>query len=425
MEKNIIKEEALEKVILFAVSFNDEKDVNESLDELEELVNTAGAVVIGRTYQNRDSFHNLTYVGKGKVEELGQMVDELGATGIICDDELTPIQLRNIQDKVGTKVMDRTMIILHIFAQRAQTKEGILQVELAQLKYNSTRLVGLGIAMSNLGAGIGTKGPGEKKLELDRRRIKERIAQLYRELAEVKRHRNLLREQRKKSKIPVIAIVGYTNAGKSTILNKLTNAGVLEEDKLFATLDPTTRSLTLPSGQQVLLTDTVGFMRKLPHNLIQAFQSTLEEAVVADVLMHVVDSSSPQMDKQMHVVYDTLNQLKAVDKPIITVFNKQDKVDGYFMIKDLKADKTTYISAKTEEGITDLLEVIESQLNEEKVLFERLIPYNATGIIQTIRKFGQILVESYENDGIMVKAYLPKETLGMVEGMLGSDKIRL
>jgi GTP-binding protein HflX len=228
----------------------------------------------------------------------------------------------------------------------------------------------------------------------------------------------MIREQRKKTQIPVIAIVGYTNAGKSTILNKLTNAGVLEEDKLFATLDPTTRSLSLPSGQQVLLTDTVGFIRKLPHHLIQAFKSTLEEAVIADILMHVVDSSSVQLDKQMHVVYDTLTQLGAIDKPIITVFNKQDKIEGPFIVKDLKADKMAYISAKSQAGLPELLYDIEDMLKEQKMLFESIIPYSATSMIQTIRKYGQILVESYENDGILVKAYLPKETYDMVQGML-------
>jgi GTP-binding protein HflX len=418
MDKSISNEVVEERVILFAVCTSDEKDVNESLDELEELVKTAGAITIGRTYQNRDKFHNVTYVGKGKLEELGEMVGELNATGIVCDDELTPIQLRNIQDAIGVKVMDRTMVILDIFAQRAQTREGIIQVEIAQLKYRSTRLVGLGISMSKLGAGIGSKGPGEKKLELDRRHIKDRMAQLYKELDEVKRHRNMIREQRKKTQIPVIAIVGYTNAGKSTILNKLTNAGVLEEDKLFATLDPTTRSLSLPSGQQVLLTDTVGFIRKLPHHLIQAFKSTLEEAVIADILMHVVDSSSVQLDKQMHVVYDTLTQLGAIDKPIITVFNKQDKIEGPFIVKDLKAEKMAYISAKSQAGLPELLYDIEDMLKEQKKLFESIIPYSATSMIQTIRKYGQILVESYENDGILVKAYLPKETYDMVQGML-------
>ena len=285
-----------ERVILVAVSTSDEDDTEASLDELEELADTAGATAIGRLVQNREKIHPGTYLGSGKIGELREMVWEMGATGVICDDELSPAQLRNLESALDTKVMDRTMVILDIFAAHATTSEGKIQVELAQLRYRAARLVGLRSSLSRLGGGIGTRGPGEKKLEMDRRLIKNRIAQLNRELREVKRHRELTREQRTKNRIPVVAIVGYTNAGKSTLLNTLTGAGVLQEDQLFATLDPTTRSQKLPSGQEILLTDTVGFIRKLPHHLIDAFKSTLEEAKYADLILHVVDASNPQMD---------------------------------------------------------------------------------------------------------------------------------
>ena len=257
-----------ERVVLVGVQTDDHDNVEESLDELKELASTAGAVTVGRIIQNRESVHPGTYIGKGKIEEVRALVYAMDATGIICDDELSPAQLNNLERELDCKVMDRTLLILDIFAARAITSEGKIQVELAQLRYRSARLVGLRESLSRLGGGIGTRGPGEKKLEMDRRLIKNRIAQLNRELREVKRHRELTREQRTKNRIPVVAIVGYTNAGKSTLLNTLTGAGVLQEDQLFATLDPTTRSRKLPSGQEILLTDTVGFIRKLPHHLI-------------------------------------------------------------------------------------------------------------------------------------------------------------
>ena len=260
------------------------------------------------------------------------------ATGIICDDELSPAQMNNLEHELECKVMDRTLLILDIFAGRARTSEGKIQVELAQLKYQQTRLTGWGRAMSRLGGGIGTRGPGEKKLEMDRRLIKSRIAQLNRELKDVKKHREVTREQRSRSHIPVAAIVGYTNAGKSTLLNTLTGAGILAEDKLFATLDPTTRDLKLPSGQEILMTDTVGFIRKLPHHLIEAFRSTLEEAKYADIILHVVDASNPQMDEQMYTVYETLQNLGVKDKPVITVFNKIDRMEDTWVPRDLRAD---------------------------------------------------------------------------------------
>lgn len=407
-------EEIEEKVILVGVSTSEGDDTEDSLLELAELVKTAGAQVVGTAIQNRDSIHPGTYVGTGKLQEIRQMIMDFGATGIVCDDELSPAQIRNIEDVLDTKVMDRTLIILDIFAARASTSEGKIQVELAQLKYRLSRLVGLGTSLSRLGGGIGTRGPGEKKLEMDRRLIKNRIAQLNRELREVKRHRELTREQRTKNRIPVVAIVGYTNAGKSTLLNTLTGAGVLQEDQLFATLDPTTRSRKLPSGQEILLTDTVGFIRKLPHHLIDAFKSTLEEAKYADLILHVVDASNPQMDEQMYVVYETLQRLEAMDKPVVTAFNKMDRIGESLTVRDFKADRIVQVSAKTGEGLEALLQAIEEILREQKIYIERVYSYQESGKIQLIRKYGELLEEEYKEDGIHVSAYVPKELDGRV-----------
>ncbi len=398
-----------EKVILVGVSTDDNDDTQKSLDELEELAATAGAVTVGRVVQNLDQIHPGTYVGKGKLEEIKDLLWETEATGIICDDELSPIQLGNMEDVLDTKVMDRTLIILDIFAGRASTNEGKIQVELAQLKYRQSRLTGLGKSLSRLGGGIGTRGPGEKKLEMDRRLIKNRIAQLGRELKDVKRHREVTREQRNKTKVPVVAIVGYTNAGKSTLLNRLTGAGVLEEDKLFATLDPTTRNLKLPSKQEILMTDTVGFIRKLPHHLIEAFRSTLEEAKYADVILHVVDASNPQVDEQMHIVYETLENLEVKNKPIITAFNKQDQVEGEAILRDFKADHVVRISARHGDGLAELQQVIEDILREQKVLIEKLYSYAEAGKIQLIRKYGELLEEDYRDDGVFARGYVPAE----------------
>ncbi len=401
--------ETQERVILIGVSTSDHDDTEKSLDELEELAATAGAVTVGRIIQNLDQIHPGTYVGKGKLEEIKDLLWETEATGIICDDELSPIQLGNMEDILDTKVMDRTLIILDIFAGRASTNEGKIQVELAQLKYRQSRLTGLGKSLSRLGGGIGTRGPGEKKLEMDRRLIRDRIAQLNRELKDVKRHREITREQRSRNKIPVVAIVGYTNAGKSTLLNTLTGAGVLEEDKLFATLDPTTRNLKLPSKQEVLLTDTVGFIRKLPHHLIEAFRSTLEEAKYADIILHVVDASNPQVDEQMYIVYETLMNLEVKDKPIITVFNKQDKIQGENILRDFRADHIVRISAKHGDGLEELQGVIEEILRGQKVLIEKVYSYADAGKIQMIRKYGELLEEEYRGEGIYAKGYVPAE----------------
>lgn len=409
MAEMIELKQATERVILVGVSTDDHDDTEKSLDELEELAATAGAVTVGRVIQNLENIHPGTYVGKGKLGEIKDLLWETEATGIICDDELTPVQLGNMEDVLDTKVMDRTLIILDIFAGRASTNEGKIQVELAQLKYRQSRLVGLGKSLSRLGGGIGTRGPGEKKLEMDRRLIRNRIAGLNRELKDVKRHREVTREQRSRNKIPVIAIVGYTNAGKSTLLNTLTGSDVLEEDKLFATLDPTTRNLKLPSKQEVLLTDTVGFIRKLPHHLIEAFRSTLEEAKYADIILHVVDASNPQVDEQMHIVYETLTNLEVKNKPIITAFNKQDKVEGESIQRDFRADHIVRISAKHGDGLEQLQEVIEEVLRGQKVLIEKNYTYADAGKIQLIRKYGELLEEEYRGDGIYAKGYVPAE----------------
>ena len=409
MAEMIDLKQDIERVILVGVSTSDHDDTEKSLDELEELAQTAGAITVGRVIQNLDQIHPGTYVGKGKLDEIKELIWETEATGIICDDELSPIQLGNMEDALDTKVMDRTLIILDIFAGRASTNEGKIQVELAQLKYRQSRLTGLGKSLSRLGGGIGTRGPGEKKLEMDRRLIRDRIAQLNRELKDVKRHREVTREQRSRNKVPVLAIVGYTNAGKSTLLNTLTGAGVLEEDKLFATLDPTTRNLKLPSKQEVLLTDTVGFIRKLPHHLIEAFRSTLEEAKYADIILHVVDASNPQVDEQMHIVYETLTNLEVKNKPIITAFNKQDKVEGESILRDFRADHIVRISAKYGEGLGELQETIEEVLRGQKIFVEKIYSYAEAGKIQLIRKYGELLEEEYRGEGIYAKGYVPVE----------------
>ncbi|MBO8462299.1 MAG: GTPase HflX [Firmicutes bacterium] len=402
-------EQEQENVILVSVNVKEHVEAEESLDELEELVSTAGANTVGRVIQNLEHVNQATYVGKGKLEEIRMMIDALGATGIVCDDELSPAQIKNLEDALDTKIMDRTLIILDIFAARARTREGKIQVELAQLKYRSSRLIGLRSSLSRLGGGIGTRGPGEKKLEIDRRLIRDRISQLSRELAEVKKNREVQRQLRSKQQTPVICIAGYTNAGKSTLLNRLTKAGVLEEDKLFATLDPTTRNLKLPKGQEILLTDTVGFIRKLPHHLVEAFRSTLEEAKYSDLILHVVDCSNPQMDKQMAAVYDTFHQLKIEDKTVITVFNKVDRIDKEMLLKDPKADHVIRISAKEEIGLTELLELIEEVLMQRQVYIEKVYAYADASMIQLIRKYGQLLEEEYRGDGIFVRGYVPKE----------------
>ena len=405
--------ETKEKFILVGVETGKDR-MEESLSELEELLETAGGETVGRVIQNLESINKATYVGKGKVGEIRELAEELGADGIVCDDELSPAQLSNLKDELDIKVLDRTLVILDIFAAHAQTSEGKLQVELAQLKYRSSRLTGLGKNLSRLGGGIGTRGPGESKLESDRRAIRERVSQLRSEIEKVESSRETLRKHRMSDGIPVIAIVGYTNAGKSTFLNKITDAGILAEDKLFATLDPTTRNLKIPDGEEVLFTDTVGFISKLPHNLVDAFKSTLEEAKYADLILHVADASNPEVDEQMKVVYRTLEELKVTGKPVITFLNKQDKLEKERIIKDIKADAIVKGSAKTGEGIDELLSKITEILREGKVLIDTVLSYADTSKISVIRKKGQLLSEEYEGDGIKVKAYVPKAVAGQL-----------
>ena len=397
-----------ERVILVGVQEQDGDDTEDSLAELAELVHTAGAAVCDTVIQKVERRHPGTYVGTGKVQEIRELVIMHNATGIVCDDELTPAQMRNLADLLDTKVMDRTLIILDIFAARASTSEGKIQVELAQLRYEMTRLTGYGRSMSRLGGGIGTRGPGEKKLEMDRRLITNRISQLKRELEEVRQHREVTRSRRTRQNQPVAAIVGYTNAGKSTLLNMLTNAQVLEMDALFATLDPTTRLLKLSGKQEILLTDTVGFIRKLPHHLIDAFRSTLEEAKYADYIIHVVDASNPQMEKQMYIVYETLKKLGVEGKPVLTLFNKQDLRTDTEALHDARADRTVHISARTGEGLDLVRSALEQMLRENKIYMERLVPYTETAILAKIRSAGELVSEDYRPEGVYIQAYVPR-----------------
>lgn len=417
-------EELKEKVILVAVDLGDGTDVQASINELAELSGTAGAEPVGQMIQNREGIHPATYIGKGKIEELRELIRKTGADTVVCDDELSPAQLGNLQEELDCKVIDRTVMILDIFAAHASTSEGKLQVELAQLRYRSSRLTGLGKSLSRIGGsaagssgGIGTRGPGEKKLEMDRRTIRERISVLNRQLKSMVLTRETMRKQRRNNATKVVAIVGYTNAGKSTLLNMLTQAEVLEEDKLFATLDPTTRSYEMENGQKILFTDTVGFINKLPHHLIQAFRSTLEEAKYADLILHVVDCSDPNYDIHMNVVYDTLKQLGIQDKPVLTAFNKIDKLESGvsdFTCKDAESEDVVKISARQKIGLSELLDKVEKILNAGFVRVEKTFSYDEAGKIQIIRKYGNLESEEYTGDGILVKASIPSEYVGMI-----------
>ena len=401
-----------ERVILVGVDTEGGETAERSLDELAELAATAGAEVTGRLIQTRECVHPATYIGRGKLIELKELLWETEATGIICDDELSSTQLGNLEEELDCKVLDRTLLILDIFAARAVSGEGKIQVELAQLRYRASRLSGLGRSLSRLGGGIGTRGPGEKKLEMDRRLIRERISRLKKELADVERHRELLRSQRNQSGMKVAALVGYTSAGKSSIENALTNAGILEDAMLFSTLDTTTRALQLDGTQEILLTDTVGFIRKLPHHLIEAFKSTLEEAKYADIIIHVVDVSNPRMDEQMYVVYDTLRQMGAEGKPVITLFNKQDRLEKEESHKDFQADYSIATSAKTEQGLDKLKAALLEIIRRDQIYVERLYPFADAGKIQMIRSKGQLLSEEYLPEGIQIKAYVPQDVYG-------------
>ena len=421
--------ERKERVILIAVDLGDGTEVEASLAELAELADTAGAETVGTLIQNREAVHAGTYIGKGKIEELRDLIHLYEADTVISDDELSPAQIGNLQEELGCKVIDRTVLILDIFAAHASTSEGKLQVELAQLRYRASRLTGLGKSLSRIGGGaagssggIGTRGPGEKKLELDRRLIRERISMLNRQLKSVVATRETMRKQRLNNGSKVVAIVGYTNAGKSTLLNALTHSDVLEEDMLFATLDPTTRSYELENGQKILFTDTVGFINKLPHHLIQAFRSTLEEARYADMILHVVDCSNEHYETHMNVVYETLKNLEVMDKPVLTVFNKVDRLQAEgnsvdpLLFKDARSKDVQLLSAKRQQGFDELLQKIEKILNEDFVRIEKTFSYQEAGKIQIIREYGRLDTEEYREDGIYVEAAVPAAYVGKVMG---------
>ena len=396
-----------EKVVLFAVTEKGEvKKAEDSLIELAELTQTAGGEVVGQMIQPLEAVNKRTYLGKGKVEELKALVEAVGAQAVIADDELAPSQIRNLEEALGVKVLDRALLILDIFAQRAATREGILQVEAAQLADSLTRLIGEGHALSRQGGGIGTRGAGEKKLETDRRHIRLRLGILRKELKELEAQREMNREVRRKQGYPLIAIVGYTNAGKSSLLNKLTEADVLAEDKLFATLDTTTRALALGSKQTVMLTDTVGFIRKLPHHLVEAFRSTLEEAAVADLILHVVDGANPFEEKHRQVVYETLAQIGADQIPIITVFNKKDIWPEDIVLRDEAAEAVVSVSVRTGEGLEELLTKIEEMIRHLKPYIRTTIGYADGQKVDFIRRYGQVIKEEYTENGTYIEAYL-------------------
>ena len=407
-------EKPAERVILVAVD-EDGSMKDDFLNELEELAQTAGAVTVGRLIQKREKRHPGHYIGKGKAEELKLMIAALDADGIITDDELTPAQMRNLEDMLDTKVMDRTMVILDIFAARALSNEGKIQVELAQLKYRLTRLSGQGTSLSRLGGGIGTRGPGEKKLETDRRYIKERIAELESSLRDIETHRELLRNGRDKKGVINVSLVGYTNAGKSTLLNKLTDAGVLAEDKLFATLDTTARNLKLPGGTSIILTDTVGFIRKLPHHLIRAFRATLEEMKYADILIHVVDASNPDRAQQMNTVYSTLKDLGCEKTPVITAFNKMDREVELPLPMDKAARETVKISALDGKGTDELATAIETLIKSFKKHIKIVIPYSEGKLMAMVYSRCEIIHEEHREDGICADLYVDGEMENRLE----------
>lgn len=407
MQSDLIKERA----ILVGI---DVQGMGEALlEELDQLADTAGAEVVFKMVQNRNKPDVATYIGKGKAEELSQAVKSFDAHLIICDDELSPAQIRNLEHITGIRVIDRTSVILDIFAQRAISREGKLQVELAQLKYRLPRLTGKGIELSRLGGGIGTRGPGEKKLETDRRYIRQRIYEIEKELKKVQKRRELARNKRKKNMIPVIALVGYTNAGKSTLMNILTNSEVLVEDKLFATLDPTARKIVLPNNQNVVLVDTVGFINKLPHQLVDAFKATLEEVIFADVLLHIVDMSSPHMLEQIELVNNVLNSLGA-HQPIIMVYNKIDKVNSLIPLPAIKPQVS--ISAKTGAGIDLLLKEIENNISIDYHHICLCIPYDEANVLSKLHDEAKVINQEYRASGIYLEVYVDDITYNQLKG---------
>lgn len=390
--------------------------LTDSLAELQQLAETAGAEVVAKVSQKKDRPDTALFLGRGKVQEISMLLQELDANLVILDDEITPSQQHNLEELLGVKILDRTALILDIFTQRARSSEGKLQVELAQLRYRLPRIGGQGLILSRLGGGIGTRGPGETKLEVDRRRIYAKIHDIEAQLSQVKKHRSLHRMQRKTSRIPTIALVGYTNAGKSTLLNALTKADVFAEDQLFATLDPTTRLVTLPDRQKALLTDTVGFIQKLPHHLISAFQATLEEVQEADVLLHVVDSSQKNYRLQMQAVEDVLTDLKAKDKPTLYIFNKIDKEReaGFEIPEEIQASSIA-VSAKTGEGIEQLLEEIARHFSGQKEKCTVLIPYDQGEKVTQLHEIATVEAVEYNEKGTVLTVYLPQEAIAMFE----------
>lgn len=408
MDLGIINEQSPEKAVLIAVDTGD-YDAQISIDELEELAKTAGADVLCQMVQKRDTVEGATFVGKGRLKEIAQFCKNNDADIIIADGELSPVQVRNIEDGTDTRVVDRTTLILDIFAGRARSKEGKLQVELAQLKYSLPRLTGKGTSLSRLGGGIGTRGPGETKLETDRRHIRRRIQYIRQELDDVQRRRDMQHQRRKKNGVCVVAIVGYTNAGKSTLMNKLTDAGVLQEDKLFATLDPTARKLVLPDGQQIMIVDTVGFISRLPHQLVDAFRSTLEEATYADLILNVCDASSTECLNHIKTTNEILSSLfesGRIDVPVITVFNKCDRVkeEQADFYPFMNGEKCVKISALTGEGVENLLIEIQKSLPQTRKRVNLLLPFDKGNIVSKIRQDGVVHSEEFLPQGIFLDA---------------------
>lgn len=404
--------EKKDRILLAAVDTG-EYDVLTSLDELEELTNTAGGEVIARVIQKRPSFDSATCVGSGRLEEMAQICETEEIDQIIFDHELTATQIRNIEDVCKVHTIDRTMLILDIFAQRATTHEGRLQVEIAQHRYRLPRLAGMGLKLSRLGGGIGTRGPGETKLETDKRHIRNRIATLNQELKEIEKRRDHQRARRKKDGVLICAIVGYTNVGKSTLLNTLTEAGVLAENKLFATLETTSRSIDLPDGRSVMLVDTVGLIRRLPHHLVEAFKSTLEEAANADVILHICDTSSDNCEEQARVTLELLAELGCEGIPTITVLNKCDKVS---ITNDILTEENVVkISAKESTGIDRLLLAIQNALPQSAIRTKLLLPFDKAGLLNTIRIDGKVFSEEYTADGILADALVDVKIFSKVE----------
>ncbi|MEF2919540.1 MAG: GTPase HflX [Acutalibacteraceae bacterium] len=405
-----------QRTLLVCVDTGD-YDAESSLDELWELAESAGAEPVATMTQKKDKPETATYVGSGRLEEIAEFSANNDIDLLIFDCELTPTQIRNIEQATDVRTIDRTMLILDIFALRARSKEGKLQVELAQLKYMLPRLTGKGIAMSRLGGGIGTRGPGETKLETDKRHIRRRMETLKEQLADVELHRNMLKTRRKKDGVITAAIVGYTNAGKSTLMNYLTNAGVLAENKLFATLDPTSRALKLPNGVTIMLIDTVGLVRRLPHHLVEAFKSTLEEAATADIILNVCDASSEEAHLHLQVTKELLESLGCGNTPVIPVLNKWDMVDQQQGVV-MSVGNSVRISAKNGTGIDNLLQVIEDNLPVKIKKVKLLIPFDKGGLVADIRTKATLLSEDYVADGITVEALLDPEMYNKLSGYI-------